>query len=259
MIKKRIIPKLILSKSSKTGKIVSGSTIEFEKFRVVGSPESQSEIFQSSISDELMVVCRRSNALDFQEILQTLEAINNKILMPVSFGGSILSIEQVSEIFELGIEKVIFGRAIFQNPSLVIETARRYGSQAVVASIDYWGDFSSDGIVEAKTHSDTKENLSLFGALDRALGLGAGEICLTDVSKDGRMLGTNIKVLEESRSLTSLPMIQNCGIGKTSHFVDAFKCGADAIAVGTYFAFQDQNFIEIRSHISNSGIDIRTR
>ena len=259
MIKKRIIPKLVLSKSSKSGKIVSGSTIEYEKFRVVGSPESQSEIFQSSISDELMVVCRRADVLDFQEILDTLEIINNKILMPLSFGGSILTIEQVSKIFELGIEKIIFGRAIFQNPNLVIETARRYGSQAVVASIDYWGDFNSNGIIEAKIHSDMNANSSLSGALDIALRLGAGEICLTDVSKDGRMLGTNIKVLEESRSLTSLPIIQNCGIGKTSHFVDAFKYGADAIAVGTYFAFQDQNFIEIRSHISNSGINIRTR
>jgi cyclase len=259
MIKKRIIPKLILSKSSKTGKIVSGATVEFEKFRIVGSPESQSEIFQSSISDELMVVCRRSEALDFQEILQTLKMINNKILMPLSFGGSILSIEQVSEIFDLGIEKVIFGRAIFQNPNLVIETARRYGSQAIVVSIDYWGDLNSNGTVASKPHSAIKANSSLSGALDTALELGAGEICLTDVSKDGRMLGTNIKVLQKSRSLTSLPIIQNCGIGKTSHFVDAFKCGADAIAVGTYFAFQDQNFIEIRSHISNSGIDIRTR
>jgi cyclase len=259
MIKKRIIPKLVLSKSFKTGKVISGSTVEFEKFRIVGSPESQSEIFQSSISDELMVVCRRSEVLDFQEILQTLGAINNKILMPLSFGGSIESIEQVSELFDLGIEKIIFGRSIFRNPTLVVETASRYGSQAVVASIDYWGDLKTTGVGEAKLDSEIKDISSLSAALVTALELGAGEICLTDVSRDGKMLGTNIEVLKKSRNLTSLPIIQNCGVGRTSNFVDAFKGGADAIAVGTYFAFQDQNFIEIRSHISNSGIDIRTR
>ncbi len=259
MIKKRIIPKLILSKSSKTGKIISGTTVEFEKFRVVGSPDSQSEIFQSSISDELMVVSRRSAALEFREILQTLGMINNKILMPLSFGGSIASIEQVSEIFDLGIEKVIFGRSIFQRPNLVMETARRYGSQAVVASIDYWGDPNSTEIGQVEPYSDIRDTSLLSAALDTALELGAGEICLTDVSRDGKMSGTNIEMLQRSRSLTSLPVIQNCGVGKTSHFVDAFNFGADAIAVGTYFAFQDQNFIEIRSHISNSGVDIRTR
>jgi cyclase len=206
-----------------------------------------------------MVVCRRTAALEFRDILQTLEMINNKILMPLSFGGSIVSIEQVSKIFDLGIEKIIFGRSIFQQPNLVLETARRYGSQAVVASIDYWGDLNSTEIDEAEPYSEFRDTSSLSAALDTALELGAGEICLTDVSRDGKMSGTNIEMLEKTRSLTSLPIIQNCGVGKTSNFIDAFNSGADAIAVGTYFAFQDQNFIEIRSHISNSGVDIRTR
>ena len=248
----------MLNRSIKSGKLISGTTTQYGAFRNVGSPESQSEIFQSSISDELMVVCRRSEELDVPSILQTLNAINGKILMPLSFGGSVTTLNVVSQLFDLGIEKIIFGRAIFQNPSLVAETARRYGSQAVVASIDYWGDLDSSESDNGKSTFSIKDFPSLSKALHTASELGAGEICLTDMSKDGTMLGTNLRVLEMSRTVTSLPIIQNCGIGKTSNFVDAFNCGADAIAVGTYFAFQDQGFIEIRSHISNSGIDIRT-
>jgi cyclase len=98
----------------------------------------------------------------------------------------------------------------------------------------------------------------LIQAIKTAGEIGAGEIALNDVGRDGTMSGTNISRLREVRNQTNLPIIQSCGIGKTAHFVEAFENGADAVAVGTFFAFVDQNFIQIRSHIRNSGIDIRS-
>lgn len=255
MIKKRIIPKLLLNESAKTGRIYSGSSVKYCDFKAVGDPESQSRIFQDTVSDELMVLATRLSSIHFQKVLQTLDKICNQVLMPVSYGGSITDIEQVHKIFDIGVEKVVFGRSLRSFPKVVEETANRFGSQAVVASIDYLE--KPINSISALEQILISNELSLVNELNWARDLGAGEICLSDVSSDGTMDGSNLRILQVARENTTLPIIQNCGIGKTSHFVEAFKLGAEGVAVGSYFAFLDQNFIEIRSHIKNLGIDIR--
>lgn len=255
MIKKRIIPKILLNESLKTGRIYSGTSVKYHDFKVVGDPESQSEIFQDTISDELMVLSTRLSNIDFQKVLQTLDKICNQALMPVSYGGSITDIEQINKIFDIGVERVIFGRSLRSFPKVVEETANRFGSQAVVASIDYLE--NSANSIPKLGQILIRHDLSLTNELTWVESLGAGEICLSDVNSDGTMKGSNLRILQQARENTALPIIQNCGIGKTSHFVEAFKLGAEAVAVGSYFAFLDQNFIEIRSHIKNSGINIR--
>lgn len=255
MIKKRIIPKILLQESVKTRKLSSVTSVGYRVTKIVGDPESQSEIYQSTTSDELMVLHTRLSKMDFEKTLQILEKICRKAFMPISFGGAISTIEQVNQIFDIGVEKVIFGRAIYSNPNIVTLTASKFGSQAVVASLDFRAEqdpslLGTEGII----FTSNREFSEVITWTEK---LGAGEICLSDMDADGKMCGSNIGILNNVRELTNLPIIQNCGIGKTSHFIQAFESGADAIAVGSYFAFQDQNFIEIRSHIRNSGIDIR--
>ncbi len=255
MIKKRIIPKILLNESAKTGRIYSGSSVKYRDFKAVGDPESQSRIFQDTISDELMVLSTRLSNIDFQKVLQTLDKICDQALMPISYGGSITDIEQVHKIFDVGVEKVIFGRSLRSFPKVIEETANRFGSQAVVASIDYLE--KSANTISVLGQILISDDFSLAKELTWVEDLGVGEICLSDVNSDGTMNGSNLRILQLARENTALPIIQNCGIGKTSHFVEAFKLGAEGVAVGSYFAFLDQNFIEIRSHIKNSGIDIR--
>jgi cyclase len=254
MIKKRIIPKLLLELSNKTGMMMTGCSIGFEEFRIVGGPESQAQIFESTVSDELMVLVRRGSESSFDSRLNALKLINEKVLMPVSFGGAISDLDQVRALFDVGIEKVIFGTAFQLNPKIIEKTAEIYGSQAVVASLDFKERFLDKDINASPGVIHIKE---LPTQIAIATDSGAGEICLNDVSRDGSMSGTNVAQLALCRSLTNLPLIQSSGVGKTSHFVEAFNNGADAVAVGTYFAFVDQNFMQIRSHIRNSGIDIR--
>ncbi len=255
MIKKRIIPKILLQESDKTGKICSVTSTKHSGTKNVGDPESQSGIYQSTISDELMVLVSRHSNIEFQKTLMVLEKICSKAFMPISFGGAISNMRMVNQIFEIGIEKVIFGRAIHQNKNLLEETADKYGSQAVVASLDF------NSRKELLITEDGKTNYLSVDDLENEIRqveeIGVGEICLSYVDLDGSMKGSNLLLLEKARKLTDLPLIQNCGIGNTRHFVEAFACGADAVAAGSYFSFQDQNFIEIRSHIRNSGIDIR--
>ena len=253
MIKKRIIPKLLLNSSKMGNRLITGSSLGYSDYRVIGSPESQASIFQSTISDELMVLVKRSAEVNFESKVEALKAISNRVLMPISYGGGLCEITQVHKIFEIGVERVIFGKTISQNPKIVEQTANLYGSQAVVLSIDCEGRIP----LFEPLGATTKKSKNLLSIISFAIDSGVGEICINDTTQDGKMSGSNIELLREVRTLTNLPIIQGCGFGKTRHFVEAFNNGADAIAVGTFFAFVNQNFLEIRSHIRNSGIDIR--
>ena len=99
--------------------------------------------------------------------------------------------------------------------------------------------------------------MSLEKLVKNAENLGAGEICLNNISRDGSFNGSDLVSLRFVRNLTQLPLIQSCGIGKVNDFVEAFANGADAVASGSYFSFLDQNILQIRSHVKNFGINIR--
>jgi len=255
MLKKRIIPKLLLMPSKNSKQLISGTSKKYELLRPTGLAESQAQIYQSSISDELMVLVTNKVSLPISDIKQVLSKINSRVLMPVSFGGNIDSLEAARSIFETGIEKVVFNRAQYLNPDLIKQVVQMYGQQAVVISIDYY-ETNNNQDVYVKI-IDKLERINLSTAIKNVEELGAGEICLNDVSRDGMMNGTDLITLQRARSYTNLPIIQSCGVGKVSHLIDAFQNGADAVAAGTFFSFLDQSMLQVRNHVKNSGIDVR--
>ena len=255
MIKKRIIPKILLMPSQNSKKIIAGTSIKYVDYKPTGSAESQAQIYQSTISDELMILLSNKFTPNILEITEVLEKINKRILMPLSFGGNLSKLEEVEKIFELGIEKVVFNRAQFNNPNTISKVAQKYGSQSVVVSLDFFG--TDDEEVVEVNESGIPTRISLERLVKNAENLGAGEICLNNISRDGSFNGTDLVSLRIVRNLTQLPVIQSCGIGKVNHFVEAFVNGADAVAAGSYFSFLDQNILQIRSHVNNFGINIR--
>ena len=255
MLKKRIIPKILLIPSQNSKKIIAGTSLKYDTYKTSGSAESQAQIYQSSISDELMILVSNQYTFDTSEIIEILEKINEKILMPLSFGGNLNKLEDVDRIFGLGIEKVIFNRAQFDNPSTILKVAEKYGSQSVVVSIDFLNTNNNE-IVELNV-AGKSQKIPLEILIKNVENLGAGEICLNNISRDGTFQGTDLVSLRVVRNLTQLPIIQSCGVGKVNHFVEAFENGADAVAAGSYFSYLDQSILQIRSHVNNFGINIR--
>jgi len=202
-----------------------------------------------------MILVSHKYKFTHSEIIETLKKINDRILMPLSFGGNLDQLESVELIMELGVEKVVFNRAQFDNPSTILEVAEKYGSQSVVVSLDFVNT-ENEEIVSVKVQGEYK-NMSLKSLINNIENLGAGEICLNNTLRDGTFLGTDLTTLKIIRDLTDLPLIQSCGVGKVNHFVEAFQFGADAVAAGSYFSFLDQNILQIRNHVSNLGINIR--
>ena len=255
MIKKRIIPKILLFPSQNSKKIIAGTSIKYDTERRAGLPESQAQIYQSTISDELMILASHKHTFSNSEMIETLKQINKCILMPLSFGGNLKQLENVEEIIDLGVEKIIFNRAQFDNPNTISKVAKKYGSQSVVVSLDFIN--TDDEEIVAVKVSGTYKKIPLKVLLSDIENLGAGEICLNNTSRDGTFVGTDLVTLRIARDLTDLPLIQSCGVGTVNHFVDAFQDGADAVAAGSYFSFLDQNILQVRSHVSNFGVNIR--
>jgi len=206
MIKKRIIPKILLGTSLKSGKIISGTTLNYDTFRITGTPESQAQIYQQTSADEVMIIAPSSQRIQFLDLISCLTDINNKIFMPLSFGGGLKTQDEVKTIFDLGVEKVIFGRSLHENPELIEKTANIYGAQSVVASIDFNDKTANSQSIS--NYSNIGKDFNFEDIIRKAENLGAGEISLNCVTRDGTMQGTNIEYLSEARKLTQLPIFK---------------------------------------------------
>jgi cyclase len=255
---KRIVPKIMISHNMNLNVIGSITTREYDKFRFIGSPPSQARIFESNMADEIILLNLDQDSIDLDMFKDAVTKVSSEIFMPLSVGGGINSLDKASKFFEIGIEKIVVERALQQNPQEVLKIANRYGSQSIIGSCTYWGATSfpipsrlvSKGVVTIDI---------LLKRLSTMQEIGVGEVMINDASRDGTRSGSNLVVLKEALDTTNLPIIDSCGFGKTQHFADSFNLGSSAVAVGTYFAFVDQSFIQLRNQLANHGIRVRIR
>jgi cyclase len=252
---KRIIPKIMLTKNSGLGLIGSITTKNYLPLKFVGSPKSQARIFESNNADELILL-NIDVRVTFDELIEVADSVSKEIFMPLSVGGGIKTYEQAARIFELGVEKVVVENMLLDNPKHVNKIANRFGSQSIIGSCTYWGNPTST-IPENLTE---KRIIHLSNLAERILlieNLGVGEIMINDASRDGTYTGSNIVALKIALQNTSLPIIDSCGFGSMEHFIESFKYGSSAVAVGSYFAFVDQSFLQLKNQIANGGIRVR--
>jgi cyclase len=252
---KRIIPKILLNKHPALGLIGSVTTMNYKPFKFTGSPKSQARIFESNKADELILL-NIDSQITFDELIDIADSVSREIFMPLSVGGGIKTYDQAARIFELGVEKIVVENMLVNNPKDINKIANRFGSQSIIGSCTYWGnqidkisvDLSDKRILDLTTFS---ERIILIESL------GVGEIMINDASRDGTYIGSNILALNMALENTSLPIIDSCGFGSMEHFIDSFRQGSSAVAVGSYFAFVDQSFLQLKNAISNEGIRVR--
>lgn len=258
MLIPRLTPKLLLNYVESSSIFLHTTTRQYIPHKVAGDPLSQAKIFNDNFADELIVININPESTPFDKFLESIKMISESTFMPLSVGGGIDSLIKAKQVFECGVERVLIGRAIFDQPSQIELIASNYGSQSLIGSVDYWGGYDSQGVslLENKmivSADRVPEMVKLFE------NSGVGELLLNDVSRDGTRAGSNIEILGETLGITNLPIIDSCGLGNVSHFVNSLRCGSSAVASGTFFAFTDQSFIQLKNHIINSGIQMRVR
>lgn len=253
---RRIIPKILITYNPRYKMFSSTVTKNFKVHRFVGHPTSQALIYESNIADELMILNVEPQSVKIKDFLNTIRDINSVIHMPMSVGGGISSLDEAKLLFNLGVEKVVIGQAFQSNPKGVSDIVKIFGSQSLIGSCAYWGSKKTPMPRELQRRGVLSLD-SLTKRIKVIEDIGAGELLINDVSRDGLKIGSNLDVLKKTLSVTNIPVIDSCGFGKTKDFVDSFELGSAAVAVGTYFAFTDQSFLQLRNQLSNHGIRVR--
>ena len=233
-MKQRVIPVLLLHKGGLY------KSLKFGKYTYIGDPINAVRIFNDKEVDELVILDIDASKHKRGPETEQIAEIVSEAFMPVAYGGGISNINHAATLFYNGVEKVILNSVILTNPTLVSEIANRYGNQSVIASIDYKSKLLSGNKIYSHAEIKHKHN-SIIEYAKMCEDLGAGEIMLTSVSRDGTYQGYDLPVLKQVADAVSVPVIVCGGAGSKSDFEQAIEHNASAMAAGSMFVFQRPN------------------
>ena len=248
---KRVIPTVLLDGK----RLVKG--VRFSDFREAGLAKSTLRVLNAQEPDELLIINISKTHSDFETAEEIIIEAVRECEVPVTVGGGIKSIQDAEKFFQAGVEKVLVTTSIIDDPSLITRLAMRFGSQAIIAGVEFT---TVSGLVVRCSHGGHK---LVKGDLELAIGdiqtRGAGEILLLDVQNDGIRSGLNVDFLGPISSTSLIPVIGMGGVGNFAHLVEGFERGAlDGIACGTLFTFGDNNPIRARAYLNNQGVKVRS-
>ncbi|MBD1139692.1 imidazole glycerol phosphate synthase subunit HisF [Pelagibacterales bacterium SAG-MED38] len=256
MLKKRIIPKLLLKNSKKNIPCLVNS-LQFKKYQIVGHPISQAKIFEAQHADQLILLNIDSLKLDSNNsIVNLLKDFSLNIFMPLVFGGGVKDNASIELVLKNGADKVSLNSEAIKNKKIISESSKSFGKQCIVISIDYknngtFNEVFSDGGTNAT-------GLNLIDWVKEVEDLGAGEILISDIDRDGTGKGLNIEVSKNISDSVDIPVITSGGCGLAKHFVECFaKTDVQGIAAGNYFSLRDQSIYQTRSQLINHKIPLR--
>lgn len=232
MLETRLIPVLLLRNESLV------KTIQFQKFTYVGDPCNTIRIFNELEVDELIVldITASKNGKKPEEVL--LRNMANECFMPLAYGGGIKSLDDAKLIFSIGYEKVVINTAAIERPLLISELAEHFGSQAIIVSIDFKKDWLNRKSVRSCGGTINNKIDPVVWAKE-AERLGAGEIFLTSIDREGTWQGFDEELIKKVVENVSIPVIAHGGAGAMSDVRKVVECaGASAVGVGNLVVFQ---------------------
>jgi imidazole glycerol-phosphate synthase subunit HisF len=226
----RVMPCLLLRNASLV------KTIKFRDPSYVGDPLNAIRIYNEKEVDELVILDITATIEGKLPSYRIIAEIATECFMPVAYGGGIRSLEHVERIFEFGIEKVAINSGAVELPDLVTQAATHFGSQSIVVSIDAQrGRFG--GYETYIRGGRQKVGMDPVAAARRAETLGAGEILLTAMHRDGTMQGYDLELIQRVTEAVGVPVIACGGAGRVGHFREAVGAGASAVAAGAMVVY----------------------
>lgn len=248
MLRKRIIPCLLL----REGTLVK--TVKFGKYQYVGDPLNTCRIFNELEVDEMMILDIMASKNNREPDFKLLQKLTSECFMPLSYGGGIKNILQAQNIFSIGFEKIVINSSLFNNIHLIKEIVDLYGSQSLVVAIDIKKNLF--GKYEVYSYSGTiKEEVKLLDWVQKVEEAGAGEILLTNISREGTWDGFDIDILKKITEKVTIPVIAHGGAGCRKDIEEAAKLGgASAIALGNMVVFQNKDMGVLINYSNNYDI-----
>lgn len=250
MLKTRIIPCLDVDK----GRVVKG--INFISLRDAGDPVEQAKIYSNEGADEITFLDITATNEKRNAMIDIIEKTANHCLVPLTVGGGIKSLNDMKKFLSVGADKISVNSAAIKNPNLVSEGAKRFGNQCIVVAIDAkkigknWNVFINGGRINTK--------LDVFGWAKKVETLGAGEILLTSMDRDGTQKGFDVELTKRISEQVNIPVIASGGIGTLDHFSEGVKKGsASALLAASVFHFGKFSITQVKKHLISNGINVR--
>lgn len=249
MLANRIIPCLDIMK----GRVVKGTN--FINLNDAGSAVELAEQYYREGADELVFLDITASIEKRKTLVQLVKEVALVIRIPFTVGGGISELEDISLLLNSGADKVSLNTSAVKNPKLITEAAKQFGSQAIVAAIDVKRiDNTYKVFIKGGKEETTLEGYNWCRTVTE---LGAGEILLTSMDRDGTKSGYDIEFLSNITKQISIPVIASGGAGNKEHFVEAFNNGADACLAASLFHFQELKISELKKYLSQKGIKVR--
>ena len=251
MLKKRIIPCLDV----KDGRVVKG--VNFVNLTDVGDPVDAARAYYEAGCDELVFLDITATHEERDTTVEMVRHVADQVFIPFTVGGGIRSVEDMNKMLKAGADKVAVNSSAVANPQLIKDCAEKFGSQCVVVAID--GRREADGswhVYVAGGRKDTGKDLIEWAR--EAVELGAGEILLTSMDKDGTKSGFDLDMLNAVASVVDVPIIASGGAGNKEHMVEVFQeTPATGALAASIFHFGEVSVTETKQAMQEAGIEVR--
>jgi len=250
MLAKRIIPCLDV----KDGRVVKG--INFVKLRDAGDPVENARIYEEQEADELTFLDITASYEGRRAMLEVVKRTAEQVFMPITVGGGIKSLEDIRLLLKAGADKVSINTAAVKDPNLVKEAAERFGSQCIVVAIDAkrtkksWEVYIYGG--------RTPTGIDALRWAKKVESLGAGEILLTSMDRDGTEKGYDVELTRAVADLVDIPVIASGGAGTLEHLYEVFsQTGASAALAASIFHYRKYSVLEVKRYLKKMGVAVR--
>ncbi len=250
MLTVRVIPCLDVI----DGNVVKGT--KFKKIRYAGDPVELARLYNEQAADEIIFLDIGATYRSRKIIIDVVEKVSKAVFVPLTVGGGIQSVQDMRNLLQTGADKISICSAALQNPKIISDGARIFGSQCIVLSIDAkkvgasWHAFVKGGREDS--------GVDVLEWAKKVEELGAGEILLNSIDMDGTKAGYDLELTRKVSENVSIPVIASGGAGKLDQIFDAIKIGkADAVLIASLLHYRDYTVRDIKLYLKKKGIEIR--
>ena len=250
MLKNRIIPCLDV----KNGRVVKG--INFVDLKDAGDPVEQAKIYSDNGADEICFLDISASLENRNTMIEVVKKTSEEVFIPLTVGGGISSIKNIHSLLRAGADKVSINSAAITNPDIIKKSSEYFGDQCIVVAVDVkkekndWYVYSHGGTI--------KTSMLAFNWIQKIQRLGAGEILLTSMDKDGTKSGFDIDLLKKVSEFIEIPVIASGGVGKLEHFYEGVSKGkANALLAASVFHFNEISIKEVKKYLLSKNIEVR--
>ena len=250
MLKNRIIPCLDV----KNGRVVKG--INFINLKDAGNPVEQAKIYSDGGADEICFLDITASNENRETIYNVVKETSKKCFVPLTVGGGVRSVNDINMLLNCGADKVSINTAAVQNPEVVIESSKKFGSQCIVVAIDAK---KKNDSWEIFTHGGRNETgIDAIKFAKQMEEYGAGELLVTSMDRDGTQKGYDIDLMKKISEMVNIPVIASGGVGNLDHLAEGITQGkVNAVLAASIFHYGKYSIKEAKQYLDSKGIPVR--